>query len=129
MSDTEVYSDKKLRGYMGNKGLHTRTNLENTYTDSGIALGFSANAEDIAKLRASGLKFICCSTPNESYEDISSWLEEIKSQLFAILQRLGLESIDSLTRQNLRALDYETAAVSGLRLSGYERPLPHWFAR
>ena len=110
-------------------GRSNKANLENTYTDSGIALGFSANAEDIAKLRASGLKFICCSTPNESYEDISSWLEEIKSQLFAILQRLGLESIDSLTRQNLRALDYETAAVSGLRLSGYERPLPHWFAR
>ena len=25
--------------------------------------------------------------------------------------------------------DHETAAVCGLRLVGYERPLPHWFAR
>lgn len=110
-------------------GRSNKANLENTYTDSGIAIGFSANAEDIAKLRASGLKFICCSSPSEGYDDISNWLEEIQSQLSAILQRLGLESIDSLGRQNLRALDYETAAVSGLRLSGYERPLPHWFAR
>ena len=103
--------------------------MENTYTDSGIELGFSANAEDIAKLRASGLKFVCCSSPSDSYDEISNWLDEIQSKLSTILQNLGLESIDSLSRQNLRALDYETAAVSGLRLSGYERPLPHWFAR
>ena len=110
-------------------GRSNKANLENTYTDSGIELGFSANAEDIAKLRASGLKFVCCSSPSDSYDEISNWLDEIQSKLSTILQNLGLESIDSLSRQNLRALDYETAAVSGLRLSGYERPLPHWFAR
>ena len=110
-------------------GRSNKANLENTYTDSGIELGFSANAEDIAKLRASGLKFVCCSSPSDSYDEISNWLDEIQSKLSTILQNLGLESIDSLGRQNLRALDYETAAVSGLRLSGYERPLPHWFAR
>lgn len=110
-------------------GRSNKANLENTYTDSGIELGFSANAEDIAKLRASGVKFVCCSSPSDSYDEISNWLDEIQSKLSTILQNLGLESIDSLSRQNLRALDYETAAVSGLRLSGYERPLPHWFAR
>ena len=110
-------------------GRSNKANLENTYTDSGIGLGFSVNAEDIAKLRASGLKFVCCSSPSDSYDEISNWLDEIQSKLSTILQNLGLESIDSLSRQNLRALDYETAAVSGLRLSGYERPLPHWFAR
>jgi len=110
-------------------GRSNKANLENTYTDSGIELGFSANAEDIAKLRASGLKFVCCSSPSDSYDEISNWLDEIQSKLSTLLQNLGLESIDSLSRQNLRALDYETAAVSGLRLSGYERPLPHWFAR
>ena len=110
-------------------GRSNKANLENTYTDSGIELGFSVNAEDIAKLRASGIKFVCCSSPSDSYDEISNWLDEIQSKLSTILQNLGLESIDSLSRQNLRALDYETAAVSGLRLSGYERPLPHWFAR
>ncbi len=110
-------------------GRSNKANLENTYTDSGIELGFSADAEDIAKLRAAGLKFVCCSSPSDSYDEISNWLEEVQFKLSNILQNLGLESIDSLSRQNLRALDYETAAVSGLRLSGYERPLPHWFAR
>ena len=42
-------------------GRSNKANLENTYTDSGIELGFSVNAEDIAKLRASGIKFVCCS--------------------------------------------------------------------
>jgi hypothetical protein len=45
------------------------------------------------------------------------------------LRRIGINSIDSLERKHLRALNHETAAVSGLRLAGYERPLPHWFAR
>jgi len=110
-------------------GRSNKTNLENTYTDSGIALGFSANAEDVVKLRAVGLKIICCNSPADDYSQVADWLTEMQSSLGNILQRLGLESIDSLSRQNLRALDYETAAVSGLRLSGYERPLPHWFAR
>ena len=110
-------------------GRSSKANLANTYTDSGIAIGFSANAEDVAKLCAAGLKFIACTTPTEDYNQIADWLSDIHIKLSSILQRLGIESIDTLSRQNLRALDYETAAVSGLRLSGYERPLPHWFAR
>ncbi|MEC7097222.1 MAG: hypothetical protein VXW70_03370 [Candidatus Thermoplasmatota archaeon] len=110
-------------------GRSSKANLENTYTDSGISIGFSANAEDIAKLCAAGLKFVCCTAPAEDYNQVADWLSDVQRNLSSILQRLGIESIDALSRQNLRALDYETAAVSGLRLTGYERPLPHWFAR
>ncbi|MEC8540845.1 MAG: hypothetical protein VXY53_03300 [Candidatus Thermoplasmatota archaeon] len=110
-------------------GRSNKANLENTYTDSGISIGFSANAEDIAKLCAAGLKFVCCTVPAEDYDQIADWLSNVQNNLSNILLRLGIESIDALSRQNLRALDYETAAVSGLRLTGYERPLPHWFAR
>ena len=39
---------------------------------------------------------------------------------------LGIESIEDITRRNLRAMDYDTAAISGLRLIGYDRPLPMW---
>ena len=65
----------------------------------------------------------------EDAMDLALWLQGLSQGLSDILRNLGLDSIDGLTRQNLRALDYETAAVSGLRLSGYERPLPHWFTR
>ena len=110
-------------------GRSNKSNLANTYTESGISIGFSANAEDVAKLCAAGLKFVCSTVPAEDYQQIVEWLSKIHAELADTLQRLGLESIDALSRQNLRALDYETAAVSGLRLTGYERPLPHWFAR
>ena len=110
-------------------GRSMKSNLQNTHTDSAIMLGFSANSQDVVKLCASGLKIVCCSSPVEDAEEISQWLTQIQSELSSTLRRLGLDSIDSLSRQNLRALDYETAAVSGLRLAGYERPLPHWFAR
>jgi hypothetical protein len=30
------------------------------------------------------------------------------------------------SRRNLRAMDMDTAAISGLRLVGFERPLPMW---
>lgn len=110
-------------------GRSTKSNLANTYTESGVSIGFSASADDLAKLCAAGLKFVCCSIPADDYQIIADWLSNLHAELSETLQRLGLESIDALSRQNLRALDYETAAVSGLRLTGYERPLPHWFAR
>ena len=39
---------------------------------------------------------------------------------------LGVDGLEKVTRRNLRALDYDTAAISGLRLVGYDRPLPMW---
>ena len=110
-------------------GRSNKANLEDYYTESVINLGFSANADDIVKFCAAGLKLVCCATPAEDGSEINNWLNVIHYDLSTTLQRIGLESIDSLSRQNLRALDHETAAVSGLRLVGYERPLPHWFAR
>ena len=61
-------------------------------------------------------------------EDIAYWLKGLKKTLQVNFD-IGLTSIDMLERKHLRALNHETAAVSGLRLAGYERPLPHWFAR
>ncbi len=110
-------------------GRSSKANLQDYYTESAVNLGFSANADDIVKFCAAGLKLVCCATPSEDGPEINNWLNKIHFELSKTLQRIGLESIDSLSRQNLRALDHETAAVSGLRLVGYERPLPHWFAR
>ena len=110
-------------------GRSSKENLSSSDTDSGIVLGFSADAKDLAILSATGIKVVCCEVPMVDAMDLALWLQGLNRGLSDILRNLGLESIDGLSRQNLRALDYETAAVSGLRLSGYERPLPHWFAR
>jgi hypothetical protein len=39
---------------------------------------------------------------------------------------LGINNLKELTRRNLRAQNHDTAAISGLRLIGYDRPLPMW---
>ena len=89
-------------------------------------LPWSATSEDLAILCASNISFTICPAPDEN---IAGWIAQVTAGLSAHLNRLGLASIDSLTRANLRACDQDTAAVSGLRLAGYDRPMPHWFAR
>ena len=89
-------------------------------------LPWAATSEDLAILCASNIAFTICPAPDEN---VAGWIAQVTAGLSAHLNRLGLTSIDSLTRANLRACDQDTAAVSGLRLAGYDRPLPHWFAR
>lgn len=110
-------------------GRSAKAHLESTSTQPGVMLGLSASAHDVAVLRASGIQLIACEVPMADANDLAHWLQSMHQELAEILARLGLDSIDNLKRQNLRALDYETAAISGLRLVGYERPLPHWFAQ
>ena len=77
--------------------------------------------EDLLIARAAGLDALVAPAPALSRPQLadhcSGWLAA-----------LGLDSIERLARRHLRALDWETAAVSGLRLVGYDRPLPHWLA-
>ena len=110
-------------------GRSTKSHLSDTGTQTGMLLGLSASGQDIAILQASGIDVICCEVPMQDPHDLAHWLQSVSNELTAILRRLGLDSIELLERQHLRALDYETAAISGLRLVGYDRPLPHWFAR
>jgi len=97
-----------------------------THCLNSMWLPWSASSEDLAILCASGISFAVCPAPDEN---IGAWLEQVSAGLSAHLNRLGIASIDSLEKANLRAFDQDTAAVSGLRLAGYDRPMPHWFAR
>ncbi len=38
----------------------------------------------------------------------------------------GHESIQTLSSEDLRAMDLNTAALTGLKLAGVDRPLPLW---
>jgi len=101
---------------------------------SGIAVGYSlpwsATGNDLVIACAAGGSFVITSPPDEAgtSEKFNSWLEGLHCELRGEMVRLGCDSIDKFGRRNLRALDHETASISGLRLSGYGRPLPHWFA-
>ncbi len=87
-----------------------------------VKLHWDITAKDVIICVASGSQIVCS---QESESD--GWLEKISAEIKGHLVEIGIDSIDKLSRKNLRALDYETAAISGLRLIGYDRPLPHWF--
>lgn len=101
---------------------------------TGIAVGYSlpwsASGNDLAIACAAGGSFVITRPPDEAgtTAKFDSWLEGLHCELRGEMVRLGCDSIDKLGRRNLRALDHETASISGLRLAGYGRPLPHWFA-
>jgi hypothetical protein len=108
-------------------GRSSKSNLSSTYLP-GACSELALHGHDLAVLIASGIPISCCTCPVEQTEDIAIWLHDIQSDLSNTLRRIGVSTIDALSRAHLRALDYETAALSGLRLAGYERPLPHWFS-
>jgi len=59
-------------------------------------------------------------------QDIEETLSAMSAELSGWMRKIGIENIERIGRRNLRAMDYETAAISGLRLVGYDRPLPIW---
>ncbi len=60
---------------------------------------------------------------------IESWLSDFAAQLRGRMTDLGIDALEKLNRRHLRALEHDTAAQSGLRLIGYDRPLPQWMGQ
>ena len=110
-------------------GRSVKTNLESTSTTAALEFGFTCDAHDIIVARCAGAQFVVTQPPVLETEDMEYWLQGLALDMKRILRQLGVESIDQVQRAHLRALDYDTAAISGLRMVGYERPLPHWFAK
>ena len=110
-------------------GRSIKTNLEKSETTAALEFGFTCDAHDVIVARCAGAQFVVTQPPVLETDDMEFWLEGLEMDMKRILRNLGLESIDQVQRAHLRALDYDTAAISGLRMVGYERPLPHWFAK
>ena len=88
-----------------------------------IELDECPSAEDFIIAKGAGCSIIVAPETDENLEETLVWLN---SGLKGWMIDLGIESIEDITRRNLRAMDYDTAAISGLRLIGYDRPLPMW---
>ena len=80
-------------------------------------------AEDVLISAASGFTSISAPSPEK---EIDKFLKTIYEEIRGWMRELGIDDIDKIGRSNLRADNYDTAAISGLRLIGYERPLPMW---
>ena len=81
------------------------------------------SAEDVLISAASGFTSISAPSPEK---EIDNFLKTIYEEIRGWMRELGIDDIDKIGRSNLRANNYDTAAISGLRLIGYERPLPMW---
>ena len=110
-------------------GRSKKNELDKTSVITALEFGFTCDAHDVIVARCAGADFVVTEPPMLEIDDIEYWLQGLTIDLENTLRTLGLDSVDILQRSHLRALDHDTASVSGLRMSGYERPLPHWFAR
>ena len=120
---------------------------ENAIEDAGISkdvlqildLPWAANADDAVISVAAGCGMICAdpfaeneevpSTQKARAAAIEEWLAGFASSIRGRMADLGIDALEKLTRRHLRALEHETAAQSGLRLAGYDRPLPQWLGQ
>ena len=88
-----------------------------------IEMDEAPSSEDLLICVAAGCSVLVAPPPREGLEETLQWL---RSAVRGWMVGLGVDGLEKLNRRNLRALDHDTASISGLRLIGYDRPLPMW---
>ena len=64
--------------------------------------------------------------PEEGGQRLANFLHATAEEVKILTMLSGHDDIADLSEEDLRALDLETAAITGLKLLGYERRLPWW---
>ena len=88
-----------------------------------LEIDFEPDAKDLLIAVASGCSAVVAPISGGT---ISSKIGEVTNELRWWMKDIGISRIERIGRRNLRANDYDTAAISGLRLIGYDRPLKMW---
>ena len=104
-----------------------------------LDIPWDATADDAAIAAAAGCGIIRADpfsdeegapgTQKARAEAVENWLAEFAATLRGRLTDMGVDELEKLNRRHLRALEHDTAAQSGLRLAGYDRPLPQWMGQ
>jgi len=81
------------------------------------------DAKDLIIAVASGCSALVSPCPES---DLGSKIDELSVGIRGWMREIGVDRIERIGRRNLRANDFDTAAISGLRLVGYDRPLKMW---
>lgn len=66
--------------------------------------------------------------PVEGGRRLANFIHASAEEVKILTMLSGHRAIAELTTEDLRAMDLNTAALTGLKLAGYERPLPIWEA-
>jgi hypothetical protein len=59
-------------------------------------------------------------------EQLSNFIKATAEEIKILTMLSGHNRTIDLSTEDLRAMDLNTAALTGLKLAGYERPLPMW---
>ena len=100
--------------------------LNEDITIAGGALDWVPTGLDIAILSAAGFGLVTFTPAEETPAALAGILTSIEQGLADALRNVGSHSIDALSRSNLRASTHDVALMSGLRMAGFDRPLPEW---
>ena len=90
-----------------------------------ISVPWSVSSNDILIARGCGAAGVISSGENE----VKKNSVKIHSELRGWLEELGIDSVEKIARKHLRANSEQIAALSGIRLAGYDRALPMWFSQ
>ncbi|HEX7588347.1 MAG TPA: glutamate synthase-related protein [Anaerolineae bacterium] len=66
--------------------------------------------------------------PEEGARRLSNFIHATTEEIKILTMLAGHEAVRDLSEEDLRALDLNTAAITGLKLIGFERRLPWWDA-
>ena len=64
--------------------------------------------------------------PLEGGRRLANFIHACSEEVKILTMLSGHSSIQELSSEDLRAMDLNTAALTGLKLAGYDRPLPFW---
>jgi glutamate synthase domain-containing protein 2 len=64
--------------------------------------------------------------PIEAGEQLSNFIKATAEEIKILTMLSGHNRTMDLSTEDLRAMDLNTAALTGLKLAGYDRPLPMW---
>jgi hypothetical protein len=64
--------------------------------------------------------------PVEAGQRLANFLHATAEEIKILTMLSGHDRISGLSPEDLRAMDMNTAALTGLKLAGYDRPLPFW---
>jgi len=64
--------------------------------------------------------------PEEAGRRLANFIKATAEEVKILTMLSGHEDIKALSEEDLRAMDFNTAAITGLKLIGYERRIPWW---
>ena len=107
-------------------GRSSNATLDPEITRSGVKLDWTPTGRDLVLLGAGGLGLTVFRPEDDGPAALAATLRRLREGMTSHLRDLGLSSIDALGRAHLRATTLDAAVMSGLRVAGFERPLPDW---